>query len=166
MARPLPLAAILSIEEEEGEYVVGRMAPSGSSHNVAEYHGLLVGLEHALDIGVTDLTVYGDSDLVIGQMVGRSKVKAAHLKELHSRARALAGQFERIHFEWVPRTRNADADRVASSVLRGDEQFLVATARPRSPGTGVSLNRDTRLLAVAAALEELARQVREIADGV
>lgn len=161
---PAAFAAILSVEGDEEEYVVGRMAPSGSSHNVAEYNGLLVGLEHALDRGVTQLTVHGDSALVIGQMTGRSKVKAEHLKKLHARAQELTGRFESIQFEWVPRARNTEADRLASSVLRGEERFLELTARPRSPGIIASSSRDTRLLAVAAALEELARQLREIAE--
>jgi ribonuclease H / adenosylcobalamin/alpha-ribazole phosphatase len=161
---PAAFAAILRVDGEEDEYVIGRRAPSGSSHNVAEYNGLLVGLEHALGIGVADLTVYGDSQLVINQMSGRSKVKAEHLKELHARSQELANQFERIRFEWVPRARNAGADRLVRSVLDGDDQFAVATPRARPPGTASSQSQEARLGAIAAALEELAQQVRELAQ--
>jgi ribonuclease HI len=157
-------AAILTVEGDEDEYVVGRRLPIGASHNVAEYNGLLVGLEQALDIGVTDLTVYGDSRLVIEQVAGRWKVKAGHLKELRARAQELAGQFERIRFEWVPRARNAEADRLVNSVLDGKELHTVATARTRSAGPCNPPAQEARLVGIAAALEDLAQQVREIAQ--
>ncbi len=94
------------------EVTVGERLPTGTTHNVAEYNGLLAGLEHALELGVTELAVYGDSRIVVEQTAGRWKVKSENLRELHARAQELAGRFDRITFEWVPRERNAEADRL------------------------------------------------------
>ena len=148
--RPVAFAAILSIEGDDNEYVVGRRLLNGESHNVAEYTGLLVGMECALEAGAKDVAVYGDSDLVIGHVTGRSKVKAAHLSELCARVQELALRFESIRFGWVPRECNGEADRLTTAVLNGDERFTVLTARTRSPGTLVRDSREERLLFLAA----------------
>jgi ribonuclease H / adenosylcobalamin/alpha-ribazole phosphatase len=161
---PAAFAAILNFEGEENGSVVGGRLPSSGSHNVAEYNGLLAGLEHALNLGVRHLTVYGDSRLVIEQVAGRWKVKAGHLMELRARAQELAGRFERIKFEWVPRARNAEADRLVNVVLNGEELPAVAVAPAHPPGTITPPSRDARIVAISAALEELARQVSEIAQ--
>ena len=162
---PAAFAAILSVEGQEERHIVGGRLQSSGSHNVAENTGLLKGLEHALALGVTDLTVYGDSRLVIEQVAGRWKVKAGHLIELRAHAQELAGRFERVHFEWVPRARNAEADRLVNSVLDGEELPVLATSPSNSKDLGVAARgRDERLKAIAASLDELARQVRELAD--
>ena len=59
-------------------YVVGQDA----SNNVAEYHGLLRGLEAARDLGATEVEVFMDSKLVVEQMSGRWKIKHPDMKKL------------------------------------------------------------------------------------
>jgi ribonuclease HI len=161
--RPVAFAAILSIEGDDNEYVVGRRLLNGESHNVAEYTGLLVGMECALEVGAKDVVVYGDSDLVIGHVTGRSKVKTAHLSELCTCVQELALRFESIRFGWAPRECNREADQLTTAVLNGDERFTVLTARRRSPGTLVRDSREERLLSLAASLDDLARRAREMA---
>lgn len=114
---PVGFAAILSVSGEE--HVLGELLQTGATHNAAEYNGLLAGLTRALALGVTDLKVYGDSRIVVHQAAGRWKVKSETLRELHARAQELAERFDRITFEWVPRDRNAEADRLVNAVLDG-----------------------------------------------
>lgn len=88
-----------------------------ATNNVAEYGGLIAGLERALELGVRDLAVHGDSKLVIEQMAGRWKVKAPGLRDLHVRARGLAARFDSITYAHVRRGGNTEADRLVNVAL-------------------------------------------------
>jgi ribonuclease HI len=85
-----------------------------ATNNVAEYTAALEGLRRARDLGARDVLLRSDSHLLIEQLAGRYRVKAAHLKPLREEAIALARKFERIRFEHVPRVRNAAADGLAN----------------------------------------------------
>jgi hypothetical protein len=81
-----------------------------STNNVAEYHGLIKGLEAAARCGVSDLKVFGDSNLVILQMRGKWTVHAANLVPLNRWAREVARQIAKVSYHWIPREENAEAD--------------------------------------------------------
>lgn len=92
--------------------------------NVAEYRGLIAGLERAVTRGWHvdgrgGICVRGDSKLVINQVTGRWKVNAAHLKDLRDEARAVLRHFgsTSVVFEHVLRGRNARADQLANEGL-------------------------------------------------
>ncbi|MFE5869674.1 bifunctional RNase H/acid phosphatase [Streptomyces roseifaciens] len=88
-----------------------------ATNNVAEYRGLIAGLEaaKALDPGAGVL-VRMDSKLVVEQMSGRWKIKHPDMRPLAARARALlpAGQ---VAYEWIPREQNKHADRLANEAM-------------------------------------------------
>ena len=88
-----------------------------TTNNVAEYRGLIAGLEQARRIGADDVTVRMDSKLVVEQMTGRWKVKHPAMAELHQQARALATTFSHIGFGWIPREQNKYADRLANEAM-------------------------------------------------
>ncbi|MHB8633750.1 MAG: ribonuclease HI family protein [Thermoplasmatota archaeon] len=88
------------------------------TNNQAEYHGLILGLRHALAAGADSVTVHGDSQLVLRQVAGRYRVNHEGLKPLHREAQALLARFARFQLEWVPREQNAAADRAARDALR------------------------------------------------
>lgn len=90
-----------------------------TTNNVAEYRGLIAGLEEARRLGATDVEVRMDSKLVVEQMAGRWKVKHPGLAELHQQARALASTFGFIRFSWIPREQNKHADRLANVAMDG-----------------------------------------------
>lgn len=73
-----------------------------ASHNTAEYVGLIEGLKLARHYGVRHIRIYMDSELVVDQLNGRSRVKQAHLGELHSEAHGLLALFD-YRISWVPR---------------------------------------------------------------
>ena len=88
-----------------------------ATNNVAEYAALLAALERAQALGVDDLRVTSDSQLLVEQMNGGYKVKAAHLKPLWQRAGMLAACFQRFTIVHVPREANRAADRLANLAM-------------------------------------------------
>ena len=80
-----------------------KQAIGHATNNVAEYRGLIAGLEEAAKLKATEVAVSMDSKLVVEQMSGRWKVKHPDLAELNATARALASRFERVSYTWVPR---------------------------------------------------------------
>lgn len=85
--------------------------PRNYSSNVAEYIALLVGLHACKKRGITRLKVFGDSQLIIYQINGIYRVKAINMKKCYENVKKAAEDFEDILFEWIPRTKNAEADR-------------------------------------------------------
>jgi len=85
-----------------------------ATNNVAEYHGLVAALQWAVDHGVTELLVRGDSLLLVEQMKGNYRVKSEGLQPLFKQARVLMMQIGHVTFEHVPRERNKDADRLSN----------------------------------------------------
>ncbi|MGD9622041.1 MAG: bifunctional RNase H/acid phosphatase [Mycolicibacterium sp.] len=94
-----------------------------ASNNVAEYRGLIAGLEEAAGIGATEAEVFMDSKLVIEQMAGRWRVKHPDLAPLHRRAKELAASFDRVGYTWIPRTENGHADRLANDAMDAAAEF-------------------------------------------
>ena len=120
-----------SIVLAENKQSIGR-----ATNNVAEYRGLIAGLEEAAKLHATEVAVSMDSKLVVEQMSGRWKVKHPDLAELHAQARALAQRFERVTYTWIPRERNKDADRLANRAMdEGTGQPLGAKASGSSSGS-------------------------------
>lgn len=103
-----------------------------ATNNVAEYRGLIAGLEAALTLGAEDVEVRMDSKLVVEQMSSRWKVKNADLQQLAGRAAALVRQLPRVRFTHIRRELNGHADRLANQAM--DDQDAGRTWQPR-PGS-------------------------------
>jgi ribonuclease HI len=88
-----------------------------TTNNVAEYKGLLQGLEAARDLGVTHLTVYVDSQLVCRQIQGQYAVKHAAMLPLHAQCRTVMSQMQHVTINHVLRAFNKIADRLCNVVL-------------------------------------------------
>ena len=97
---------------EEHTVYLGR-----TTNNVAEYAGLLAAQERALVLGVSELRIQTDSELLIKQLHGQYRVKAPHLQPLYRRARELSAQFVRFTIRHVRREANGDADRLANQAI-------------------------------------------------
>lgn len=104
-------------------YVVGKKA----SNNVAEYHGLLRGLEAAVELGADDVDFYMDSRLVVEQMNGRWKIKHPDMKQLGLQAQKLMQQLGAVHLSWVRRNDNKVADALSNEAMD-------AAAKGHAPG--------------------------------
>ena len=88
-----------------------------TTNNVAEWSGLIAGLEAALELGVDDIAVRLDSELVVRQLDGRYRVKQAHLAPLYARAKSLLRKFAQADVRHVRRKDNEAADAVVNQIL-------------------------------------------------
>jgi len=102
------------------------------TNNVAEYTGLIAGLELALENNICDITVKGDSQLVIKQMNEEYKVKSEKLKELYAKAKELTYKFAKIKFIHINRCYNKRADELAT--LGKTKNILAPTPAPAPMG--------------------------------
>ena len=85
-----------------------------ATNNVAEYRALLLGLERTLALGVEDLEVRSDSELLVRQLQGRYRVKHPGLQPLYEASRKQIASFRRFEVRHVPRELNAEADALAN----------------------------------------------------
>jgi len=105
----------------QGELVeISRYIGFGTN-NEAEYHSLIALLEWAVEHGVRDLIVRGDSQLVVYQADGKRQPKAENLKPLLLRVKQLSGKIGAVRFEWIPREQNKDADRLSQLARKQKE---------------------------------------------
>jgi probable phosphoglycerate mutase len=114
-------AAYGAVVTENGKILAELYATIGiASNNVAEYSGLIAGLEHAnsLDPQAT-IEVKMDSKLVVEQMSGRWQIKHPDMRELAKKAREIH-PLSLITFTWIPRDANSHADRLANKALDGE----------------------------------------------
>ena len=88
-----------------------------ATNNVAEYRALIAGLEKALVLGVSELEVVSDSELLVKQMTGEYRVKNEALRALSLEAAALARRFESIRYTAVRRAHNELADGLVNEAL-------------------------------------------------
>ena len=95
-----------------------------TTNNVAEWSALIAGLEAAIELGVRDIGVRLDSELVVKQLSGEYRVKHPNLQPLHARAQSLLRRFERVDVAHIRRKDNADADALVNRAL--DEHVRLA----------------------------------------
>ena len=88
---PGPAAAAYVLEAEDGTVLAAHGEAIGvATNNVAEYRALVGGLRKAIELGVDELEVVSDSELLVKQMRGEYRVKNAALVELSLEATQLA----------------------------------------------------------------------------
>ncbi len=106
------------LEADDGTVLDARGEAIGvATNNVAEYSALVAGLARALEVGVDELEVVSDSELVVKQMRGEYKVKNRALQELFLEASHLARQMHRVKYRAVRREHNELADRLVNEAL-------------------------------------------------
>jgi ribonuclease HI len=88
-----------------------------ATNNVAEYEGLLMGLEALLQLGPKHIVVQSDSELLVRQLNGQYRVKDEKLKALFQRAITLLRQFDSYRIFHVRRELNKLADQLANQAI-------------------------------------------------
>ena len=115
---PGPAAYAYVLETEDGTVLDARGEAIGvATNNVAEYSALLAGLERAEELGVTELEVVSDSELLVKQMRGEYRVKSEALRELNDEADSLARKLGKVTYTAVRREHNELADRLVNEAL-------------------------------------------------
>ena len=122
---PGPAAAAYVLEADDGTVLDARGETIGvATNNVAEYRALVAGLAKAAELGVDDLEVVSDSELLVKQMNGDYRVKNAALIDLSLEAARLARQVGRVRYKAVRRTENELADSLVNETLDAAEERL------------------------------------------
>ena len=115
---PGPAAAAAVVSAPDGTVLDEAAERLGeTTNNVAEYRGLLLGLERARALGATEVEVINDSELVAKQVNGEYKVKHPDMKPLHAQAMAALREFGGWSIRSVPRAQNAGADALVNAAL-------------------------------------------------
>ncbi|GKU96286.1 hypothetical protein SLEP1_g9534 [Rubroshorea leprosula] len=84
------------------------------SNNVAEYQALIAGLEMALEMQIYQLNVYGDSSLVVNQLIKEFDVRKQELVPYFQYASQLLEKFDHVSIAHIPRSQNKQADALAN----------------------------------------------------
>ena len=119
---PGPAAYGYVLETSDGTVLAAHGERIGhATNNVAEYRALLAGLEKAAELGVDELDVVSDSELLVKQMTGEYRIKNAALQELSLAATRLARKFGRVSYNAVRREHNELADRLVNEALDAEK---------------------------------------------
>jgi ribonuclease HI len=115
---PGPAAYGYVLEAEDGTVLDARGAAIGvATNNVAEYRALIAGLLKAVELGVDEVEVVSDSELMVKQMRGEYRVKNEALKQLSLEAARLARRIPSVRYTAVRREHNELADRLVNEAL-------------------------------------------------
>jgi ribonuclease HI len=115
---PGPAAYGYVLEAEDGTVLDARGEKIGvATNNVAEYRALIAGLEKAIELGIDELEVVSDSELLVKQMQGEYRVKNEALRELNDEANSLERKLDRVRYTAVRREHNELADKLVNEAL-------------------------------------------------
>ncbi|HEX2771276.1 MAG TPA: bifunctional RNase H/acid phosphatase [Micromonosporaceae bacterium] len=118
-------------EASTGEVLAERSSAIGvATNNVAEYEGLIAGLQAAAELGAVEVDVRMDSKLVVEQMSGRWRINHPGLRPLAAKAAGLVRAFDTVSYTWVPRERNKQADALANAAMDAAAATTAAGAGP------------------------------------
>ena len=115
---PGPAAYGYVLEADNGTVLAAHGEAIGvATNNVAEYRALVEGLRKAVELGIDELEVVSDSELLVHQMRGEYKVKNATLRDLWEQAQDLAAELGKVRYTAVRREHNELADRLVNEAL-------------------------------------------------
>ena len=115
---PGPAAYGYVIEAEDGDVLAAHGEAIGrATNNVAEYSGLVAGMQKAAELGVRELDVVSDSELLVKQMQGEYRVKNEALRDLNDEANSLERKLGRVRYKAVRREHNELADKLVNDAL-------------------------------------------------
>ena len=115
---PGPAAIGVTIKDEHDRLISAISQPIGyATNNQAEYRAIIAALENANQLGVSQVDLRSDSELVVRQINGKYRVKNKDLKSLYQQVKELQGSFEGFTIIHVPREQNKEADSLAGKAL-------------------------------------------------
>lgn len=136
---PGPAGAGVCIADAAGGQVLyrGGIFIGHATNNVAEYRGMLHGLETAATLGAVEVELFADSQLIVRQMTGQYKVRNPGLKPLYEAARELASKFGKCTFRHVRREQNTRADELVNLAIDQMRNVGDAAGGWVAPSSGV-----------------------------
>jgi ribonuclease HI len=121
---------LVSLEKDKLKYAL--QLRFRATNNEAEYEALLVGLKLSKSMGVKNLTVKSDSQLIVGQVKGEYEAKEDRMKKYLTVVKDLLTHFKKVELLQIPREENVTADRLARLASSGIEidGFIEIEGRP------------------------------------
>ena len=116
---PGPAAIGAIIKDKQGRTVASISQAIGrATNNHAEYRALIAAMEKAVELGVDEVMVNLDSELVTRQINGQYRVKKTALKPLYQRVKQLQSLFHGFTIRHISRQQNKEADNLARAALK------------------------------------------------
>jgi ribonuclease HI len=106
------------------------------TNNKAKYEALITGLELSLELEVKAIRIFGDSRLIINQIIGEYKVLKLKLIQYHQKIMELKKKISYVSIEKVTRAVNGEADalaKLAKELGESTKPEINITVRNRRP---------------------------------
>ncbi|MBM4018641.1 MAG: ribonuclease HI family protein [Planctomycetes bacterium] len=124
---PGPCGSAAILKTDDGATILEKARAFGpGTNNEAEYQAVILGLELAAELRPQRLTIRSDSELMVRQLAGQYRVKARNLKPLLVQARRGLEPFESVEIEFIPRSQNLEADKLARKAVEKARQVDAA----------------------------------------
>ncbi len=115
---PGPAAIGVTIKNKRGKLITFISQRIGrATNNQAEYRAIIAALEEAVRLGVKQVDIKMDSELVVKQINGEYRVKKATLKPLYQQVKQWQGSLQGLTITHIPRQQNIEADKLANKAL-------------------------------------------------
>ncbi len=116
---PGPAAIGAAIKDKQGRLIASISQAIGrATNNQAEYRAIIAALEEAIRLGVEQVELFSDSELVVRQVNGRYRVKTASLSPLYQRVKQLQSQLKSFTIAHIPGQENTEAHNLANIALK------------------------------------------------
>lgn len=116
---PGPSAIGVVIKNSSGKSLATISESIGNTtNNQAEYQAIIAALEKAIELGARQVKLFSDSELLVMQITGRYRVKAAALRPLYLKVKQLESTFDKFDIIHIPREQNKEADRLCNEALK------------------------------------------------
>jgi len=137
---PGPGAAAYVLSDKANNVIAGKAFFSEeTTNNVAEYMGLLKGLEAAKKAGADSIEVFSDSELIVKQINGEYRVKSDNLKAVYNKCTDLLSGFDDWNISHISREKNTRADRLANRAMDSRKNVTIGSKRRASSGTKIRI---------------------------
>uniref|UniRef100_A0A2N9GXI9 Uncharacterized protein n=1 Tax=Fagus sylvatica TaxID=28930 RepID=A0A2N9GXI9_FAGSY len=125
-------AGVVLVSPEKDKFEYALQLRFRATNNEAEYEALLAGLKLSKSMGIENLTVKSDSQLIVGQVKGEYEAKEDRMKRYLMVVKNLLTQFKKVELLQIPREENEAADRLARLASSGVEidGFVEIQGRP------------------------------------
>ena len=98
-------------------WLISLFPSSQTTNNIAEYTALIYALQEALILGLKDIVIHSDSELLVKQLTGEYKVKNPSLKTYREQFLHLKTGFDKVEIKQIGREENKETDKLANQAL-------------------------------------------------
>ena len=81
-----------------------------TTNNIVEYEACILGLKTAFELGIRQMEVFGDSNIVLRQIQCEWKTRDVKLRPYHAYLELLVGRFDDLRYTHLPRVQNQFVD--------------------------------------------------------